>query len=486
MIICSLLVVSIAVQSSTFVFNLQKVVKKVPKPSIVYATCPPPDLLYPCECFDDSSILCSDSPNGTLITSNLLSSKFKAINKHINQDMGHSLTFHSIMIPETSSLGYISENVFSNISFQRIKFETNQALSINGFHKNAFLSSKHTLKDLTFVGPFLTNYSVPVKNIQMTGNTLFESIQDLKILSSFTVSYSHEVSSIPITSFLKIPTSLKQINLNDNKIRSIDRLNQWVTRESNLSEINLSFNRITRINLSSFRINGSNVTSCLPLKVDLWFNDLTESSFIAINETSDKRKRKSAFMIRPVLLELNFNHLKTIPESSFMPFMMDNIKNVAVFRGNPIECDCRLNWLLHNKKLLQHRMKEIICDSNGGIIKSLFNMSLLELEERCSNFSNRKPFQRNFFPINLIYSRRSDSKTSLKNKPQTINNKTTLNNNWTALLDLNITSGNTRRGRSNSSHSNAIIKELLIIIVCISCQFSRVIFASSYAPFKGK
>lgn len=288
----------------------------------------------PCECFPDSSILCTQLnhlKDGNKFLS-LLTNFFEDLSRNSN-----SLNFTSIIISDTS-IDHIPDNVFKNISFKKIKFESNFNLRIKNFDRNSIVSSSASLMEFISINPvFRMNEVIPFDDQESDtdSGSFCELFDDFKLIRTITISYHKDLNHIPRNCFGRnILQNLQTLSLNDNSIETIGDYSFY--KLPNLTELNLSFNNIKKIANKAF--SSQNISGRSQLSIDLSFNQLDQNSF----EDGSLNHFNHMF----VHIDLSHNYIEYMNESVFRPFLFYKTNHFITMKKNPVKCNsCQMTWM---------------------------------------------------------------------------------------------------------------------------------------------
>ncbi|CAG2163012.1 unnamed protein product [Oppiella nova] len=300
--------------------------------STASAYCPAPDFFYPCQCISTPSyryeltISCS----GLHIKDMDIYRAFTRLNTYLNGSLS-SKTFLKLEIKQTSIQNlYVYEiDLFRGLKFRHISVVDNQ---IENFDPFIFWTSYRMNRFFTLKGhKTLVNYNrrdpLPILN----------RFKRLEVLTITDTNYDR-ISKNAFSKSEQI--CLKKILFNNNEITHIESCAFFQLQA--LCVIDLSHNKIRKIQDLSFAIKHP---SHQRLLINLHSNNLTDSSlsplaFHGIN--------------RPIFLILSDNLLTHLEENIFAPLLLkpDN-SNTVVLSYNPLVCDCRFQWIVRNRHLLQ-------------------------------------------------------------------------------------------------------------------------------------
>ncbi|XP_077199349.1 toll-like receptor 7 isoform X2 [Paroedura picta] len=152
----------------------------------------------------------------------------------------------------------------------------------------------------------------------------FSFFQELKCLKNLDIS-DNSLTFLPSGVFDGLPGQLEQLNLSNNKLKTFNWGKLQVLK--NLTVLDLSNNLLTTVphELSNCSTTLQNFT--------LRYNRIKKLT---------EHFLRGAFQLRH--LDLSFNKIRTIRNSSFPQNVIDNL-NKLLLNGNPFKCDCDIVWL---------------------------------------------------------------------------------------------------------------------------------------------
>ena len=253
-----------------------------------------------------------------------------------NQNFEESHQRHfSELIVEDQFIEILQENVLGEICFDKIRIEN--CPNLRYIHKNAFGPKIHKIIR------FEARYNLPNLTSEQNDydlNNLIKSLVNCEFL--IVKPFEVEINSINLK-HLKVlwfesHNSLpKSLTLNSNPIIKITAINGYAFYECDqIEKIDLSWNQIKLINENSFHFKNK---STKELTIILRHNNLNEESF-SINSLIQFK--------RPVKLDLRFNKISYLSETTFKAFLDANeINSIFV---NQLEINHKNNkWFLNDK-----------------------------------------------------------------------------------------------------------------------------------------
>ncbi|PIK62781.1 hypothetical protein BSL78_00232 [Apostichopus japonicus] len=144
----------------------------------------------------------------------------------------------------------------------------------------------------------------------------------------------------------KIPVTVTSLKLQNN---SIDTIGASDLRDLlNLSQLDLSHNRISWIHDKALKVNLSLITHKTLIALNLRNNNISRIGSSFINR-EDGNFSSYHDLIELEHLDLGDNQLQTLPNEIFYALSLETVN----LSGNPWRCDCHLKWLA--KWLTVHR-----------------------------------------------------------------------------------------------------------------------------------
>lgn len=175
---------------------------------------------------------------------------------------------------------------------------------------------------------------------------LFKFLHTMTSLVGLDLSYN-EIEMIPVGAFSPL-TSLSTLRLNNNRLKVIGA-NAFYEIPS-LYHIDLSYNEIYKMANHSLSFSPTPIGSPSTLEINLRESGLQDETLPVLEVTR-----------RPLKLILTHNHLSLVNEHIFSPLLMKYPTSLIDVTGNPIDCGCRMMWLVRHKHLLQHNFVDFRC-----------------------------------------------------------------------------------------------------------------------------
>ncbi len=331
------------------------------------SSCPPSDMIEPCICFEEDSLM---HPFGT---------KRHHINIECKSNISYNLIDIFKKISETNSSLYIDElvlrniedlpeNAFGNVDFGQIRIEDSpllQSMNENAFVENSLIQSIR-----------ISNVNFSSQNIYET----FRAINKLKQLR-FLYIWSTELRFIPPNAFSEVQRHLKGIYLYGNQIKTIGSFAFY--NLPNLETISLDGNQISLISKYSF---SSMHSSNKRLLVSLVSNPLNASSFEFLAFNGAQRPIKLSFA-DPGGCYWNVTYLE---EEVFGPFLDKDENQIYLEPECALICDCKMKWLAEAPQHMKNRVTLVPLSKHinkypGAYVpcangNSLFNINTTDLE----------------------------------------------------------------------------------------------------------
>jgi hypothetical protein len=275
------------------------------------AECPEPELLDPCSCINGtiSSIECSGTTDYSL--------------KHIFQNLSKTLSdrekhFHAFTLSNAATT-QLPENLFENITFDRINLNSDSLIRIN---THTFESINSYIRGFENLSPHLQN--------DPPNNDLFTALSSMNNLG-FIIMNKANIPEIPSNAFNGTQHNLATIKFHNWNLTKIG--DKVFSTLSKLSWISLRYNNLTHISAQAFdmRDKSSDI-----LTIDLQNNQLNDTSF-----------EIGAFLNtqRPTHLLLSENkNLTHLDEAVFKAFLSKDPKNEI--KVDKFDCDNRKSlWI---------------------------------------------------------------------------------------------------------------------------------------------
>lgn len=278
------------------------------------ASCPDAQVVYPCECINNS-IGCVG------ITTELnLKTLFEKINSNVPNGEKNFGSFHL----EKTNVNELPANVFGEITFESIQLFHNPNLVY--IHPLAFTRSSFHLKR------FIVE-STPLSNAGTKEKDIFDALSrcpDLEMIRLIATN----LTSIPDHAFHPINgefNKLTSIYTDESPIKSIGEFAFYYM--PSITMLSMTRNKFSEIKKNTFTIKTRNEE-----RLELFLQDvpLTETSFDVLSLINFRR---------PVRIRLFSNKMTTLYEAVFKPFFELYPNNLIDIEGNNIQCDCRIKWI---------------------------------------------------------------------------------------------------------------------------------------------
>ncbi|XP_065581058.1 carboxypeptidase N subunit 2-like [Artemia franciscana] len=288
--------------------------------------CPSVDVLYPCTCTLDSWA------GAVLECKGLTASEVTVVMNNIPSDFYFSITLTNCI------LGGVEASIFGENSFQEIMIDHGALTSISD---SAFVRSANTLVTLKITNneklnafPFESLAQISHLEYLYLSNNSLENANGIPPLPKLWTIHldGNKLTNFPILPYLP---DLSWLNFQNNFIVEIP--SDIFLNQPKIMSIYLNNNRLSNLSLGSFVTRYSNVRT-----IDLhenWIENIEYGTFDVWPNT---------------VVNLSHNSLKLLSESVFasqLEIMTDGSGYFDV-KGNPLECDCAMEWLIHRQDLL--------------------------------------------------------------------------------------------------------------------------------------
>jgi hypothetical protein len=338
----------------------------------ISSDCPPYDLLNPCYCHWKVSQTYKLQYCGQNRSESSHECQVPVITCTGNQSMNLSKIFSKVshylrdekrkpfewLYLANTAISQLDANLLSGLQFKNIYIR--QCVNLTTINMFAFNNSAQFVKHIWINATKLSDRISHKKSF-------FKAINSLNNLRTFEIIGSR-FTSIPSKAFNR-NSSVRSISFhNYNERQFLKKINtKAFYKLSNLRQIDLRNNRISKINSYAFQFDTySNHT----LRIHLENNYLKSDSFSANAFLGGKGRRIVLYL--GGYRECNEN-LKSLDKAIFEPFLLENRKNIIELYGCPIECDQNVLWLNKHKNLLVKRVKNLVCLPNIVLSKVEFN-----------------------------------------------------------------------------------------------------------------
>ncbi|XP_013785110.1 protein slit-like [Limulus polyphemus] len=271
--------------------------------------CPTMEDMYPCKCEGTARVVCNEAKSTEQIIR-----AFKNF-PTIPYPMG-------IFLMEGTTATNLPSGVFNGVQFHRFDLKNNRFLTSIG--EDAFEGSEDIAQVI-----FLNNGAVSTPSV-------FKAISKLNDLAAVFLDYN-DIPSIPDHAFGD-QEYLNVIKLQGNRISSIGQY--AFEKLDSVTMIDLRDNQLNKLTDYSFAFRSNNTEKLLTvLLINNSISEISPKAFSGVR--------------RPVDFLFNNNKLTTLDQETFesvVKFFTKIGKGHIVMTGNPIQCDCRLLWIVENSK----------------------------------------------------------------------------------------------------------------------------------------
>lgn len=267
--------------------------------------------------------------------------------KHVSTVMG-PIELNILAIHDTD-LTSIKNNTFPDAVVENIVISNNSKLTT--IDPNAFKMS-----------PAVKNVVIQHNHLLADSKNVFAAIRNLNPSQGFYVQYNG-FTEIPANAFAMstVESRLTYMYLDNNKIQKIGA--NAFTGHSNLAFLDLDGNQINHLDANALNLTLSTYGQHL-LYIYINNNNITNTSFAA-NVFGDQKNS--------IGLDLEFNHLTTLPQSVFEPFI-NHLGSTLFLYGNQMTCSCELSWVL--PKAADNQIRGLYC---YNLQKSIEGLSTLDI-----------------------------------------------------------------------------------------------------------
>ncbi|UJR09621.1 hypothetical protein I4U23_013855 [Adineta vaga] len=310
--------------------------------NLIHCECPSDTILEPCSCiltipshtyllFNDfnpetiyiheKSIVCEHIDN----TSFDLQQIFINLNSYLNEN---ETDFDSFLLYNTSVV-YLPENVFSNITFKSLMFQDNRMLTT--INVNAFTYFKDSVETFETLNTNLSD-----------SDTIFSILKQFTNLRRVSM-HNDRLTSIPNYAFNH--TNLTNIWFGTESQRTsqpIETIGQYAFYHvPNLRLLRIFSPNLTHINKYSFAQRNRSSTDTM-LHIYLGGEKLQSTSFPLTS--------LSRFRSRAVFLRLYNTNLTYLEETIFQPFLETHPSSIIDinYTNMNFKCDCRSAWIQYD------------------------------------------------------------------------------------------------------------------------------------------
>ncbi|KAK3878698.1 hypothetical protein Pcinc_016682 [Petrolisthes cinctipes] len=263
------------------------------------------------------------------------------------------LDFESLTIQNNDAITSLRAGDLGDATFRII---TIMGGSLETVVMNAFMSSYHTLTDLTITGTKLNFFPfgeiesftqlkyLNLENNDITGFPTLASATLRELLLGF-----NSIGEISLTSLTNLP-SLVAIGLHSAEISQI--LPGTFAGLPMLQEIHLEMNSITQLPAGAIEL--QTLSNIVHLNVNL-LEYIAEGALTGLHGE----------------VFVQNNQLHELAEGVFKPLVDQGENSISLFaEHNPLACGCDIAWLVNNSKFLSHLMDDPTC-SDGEKVKDL-------------------------------------------------------------------------------------------------------------------
>ncbi len=320
---------------------------------LIRTECPPSQLIFPCVCRNDTFTLVwySKQTSGLNIYCSgnekiNLEAIFKDMSLYLEESDKHFNLFHL----NNTAIIMLGDNIFRDITFNIISIRGAQNLT--RIQSNAFSShNTQTVREIHVTD----QYNIDEQYI----SEFYNALSSLENVNFICIYLNKLGKSLPTNAFKLVNKSQNLLTytvLKSNEIESIG--NYAFYYMENLRSLDLISNKINHISKHAFDFfQPSNNT----LLIYLEYNNLNDTSieFGAFIESK-----------RPLQIRLIHNKFTYLDEDIFDHILRIDKRNTILISDNPLECDCRMSWIIRDKSVFSNQIQNITC-KNGEDFFSL-------------------------------------------------------------------------------------------------------------------
>jgi hypothetical protein len=287
-------------------------------------------LIHPCTCHSGLTFNCKKDQDYNLKRV----FEYASRSVHWNERKYHKLHISNRELTE------LEECTFSDASFEEILISNAEKLT--KINTNAFGLTRMNLKRLTINNANLLSNSPPNHNI-------FEALSSMNNIEKIAIN-GINLTEIPEYAFRPLLGS--QWNLKEISIYGpLQKVGNYAFYDYPYSMKNITLG--TQINFISAHAFDMRGQSFERLTIKLSDNLLTASSFESGVFMNSKR---------PLFIDLSRNRITFLDENIFKPFIDNDIMNQIDVEGNPLDCDCRMKWLVSDGHKIEKQILNAICN----------------------------------------------------------------------------------------------------------------------------
>ncbi|RWS07995.1 Leucine rich repeat containing protein 10-like protein [Dinothrombium tinctorium] len=300
--------------------------------SDVEITCPPNEVLFPCNCDSEVAVIMCDIKDAEICNIENITSKISEVVQ--NKSVHFELAIGGVKLTK------LKEKSLGSVLYSRIAIIDTGLKSI---HKNVFSHTSHVTYYIDLEGNHLKN-------------DVFDALRSLPTLTYINLS-RNKLTVIPSHAFRhtngQFQSRLRVILLTQNDIHTISGHAFFYL--PHVSHLDISENELDLIGDQAFDFDDIPIGRQIHLTIDLAKNKLHSNSF---------NEKTLANIHRPVKLKIASNNFTHLSESIFKPFLYKHENNSIDVEANPLYCDCSSLWLHRNMHIYRNKVLNHVCKDN--------------------------------------------------------------------------------------------------------------------------
>jgi hypothetical protein len=309
---------------------------------LIQSECPPDSIIEPCSCvltipshtyllvndfnpetiyIEQKSIVCENIHNSSFDLQKI----FQNLNLYLNSNEND---FDSFLLYNTS-VKYIPDNVFINITFKGLMFQDNNLLTT--INENAFYYFKDYVEIFETLNTNLSDSKIIFSILKQFENLRRVSMHNDRLITIPDYAFNHK-------NLTSIWFGLETRRTN----QPIESIGQYAFYNlPNLKVLRIFSPNLTKINKYAFAQRNRSLSSTV---LNIFIGGQM------LNSTSFPPTSLSRFRNRPVILHLYYTNLTYLDENIFQPFLETNPSSLIDINLTNINllCDCQSAWIQYD------------------------------------------------------------------------------------------------------------------------------------------